>query len=117
MTEETGQGIYDEVMDLRQQFHEFRKWILGGALAMTVSLIGQAAIVAWKASDVTSQVEHNEQSIAKNSELANRINEEQLRRTAQVNAIGEIRADMSSMRQLMQDVRDDVLRLKAKEKP
>jgi len=121
MTEETGQGIHNEINDLRQQFEEFRKWIIGGALAMTFSLIGQAAIVAWNASSVTTQVEHNRITISEAKILSERINEEQIRRASQLNSIGEIRADIradiSSMRQLMQEVRDDVVRLKAKGNP
>ena len=121
MTEETGQGIHDELNDLRHQFEDFRKWIIGGALAMTFSLIGQAAIVAWNASSVTTQVEHNRITISEAKSLSERINEEQIRLASQLNSIGEIRADIradiSSMRQLMQEVRDDVLRLKAKENP
>jgi hypothetical protein len=114
MTEETGLGIYSELNDLRDQFRDFRKWIIGGAFGMIVALVGQSAVVAWKASDVNTQVHTNAKSIAETKALAERTNEEQIRRSVQFEALKEIKEDMAAMRVMMQAVRDDVVRLQTK---
>jgi len=117
MTEEIGHGIREEVGDLRDQFRAFRNWIVGGALAMTIALIGQSAVIAWKASDISSLAMHNERHITETRKIADRNNDEIQRRAAAINQVSEIRSDIAALRDLMQDVRDDVVRLKAKEKP
>ena len=63
MTDATGREIHEEINDLRGQFREFRKIIIGGAIAMVLSMATQAGIVAWNASEVHSQVRQNQKEI------------------------------------------------------
>ena len=115
MTEEVGHGIREEVGDLRDQFRAFRNWIISGALAMTIALIGQSAVIAWKASDIASLATHNERRITEARQIADRNNDEIQRRAAAINQVGEIRSDIAALRDLMQSVREDVLRLKVRD--
>ncbi len=115
MTEETGQGIHQELQDLREQFRQFRNWLISGVITSIIAFSGQAVVVAWKAADITSQVGENKESGDETRSLVDRINEEQLRRTSSVDRVGEIQSDLKLMNQLMLSVRDDVVRMQAKE--
>lgn len=110
MTEETGQGIHAEMEDLRKEFRDFRKWIISGLVAFIL----QGGYILWNAGKVEQRVTNVEKSVTKHEEILSDVHEEQLRRSSLYSSVSEMQSDLKLVRSLLQDVRDDVVLLKAK---
>lgn len=100
--------------ELREELDRFRTAILRGALAMAIALGGNIIGAVWHASALTYQANQNENRSVKNEQRLTMVADEQLRRTDNVKAVSEMKLEMKSLRELLQQVRDDVVIIKAR---
>lgn len=99
--------------ELREELDRFRSIILRGAIAMAIALAGNIVGAVWHASALTAKVEQNEVRSVKNEERLSMVSDEQLRRTDNVKAVAEVKIELKSVKDMLQQVRDDVLIIKA----
>lgn len=103
--------------ELRAELDRFRSVIMKGTLAMAVALGGNIVGAVWHASALTAQVEQNESRSTKNEQRLTIVADEQLRRTDSVKTVSEMKLEIKSVREMLQQVRDDVLIIKSQKYP
>lgn len=107
--------------DINAKVNRQKQSLMWSTILVLAALVGHAFVAgglyAEMKHNIESNTEHakgNTDLIKSNSEGIKSIADEQLRRTQNVSAVSELKAEMKSMRELLQDVRDDVLLLKAR---
>lgn len=108
MSEETGREIKAEIDDLNSRFRKFTN----GFIAALIAAIGHACFITWHWSAAWTRLETVEKAQATQQEKVSAVHDEQQRRTSLYNSISDIKSELTSLRGIMQGIRDDVLIIK-----
>lgn len=115
MSQEFQEEIRTALSELENQVTKQKTASLRSLIVVLFGLVGHAFVAGGMWSGITHDTDSNRRLSEANANAVKVVADEQLRRTRNVDAVSEMKIDMKSLRQLMQEVRDDVILLKAKE--
>lgn len=107
--------------DIITKVNRQKQSLMSSTILVLAALVGHAFVAGGMYSgmkhDIEANTEHtstNAEAIKANAQATKVVADEQLRQTQNVSAVSDLKAEIKTMRELLQAVRDDVLLLKAR---
>lgn len=89
--------------------------LMAWAITFLLGLVVHAFWFGGEWISVTKDVNANAKAVESNAAALKIVADEQLRRTRNIDAVNDIKVELTHLREMMQQVRDDVIILKAKQ--
>ena len=112
MTVDFQDELRKEFRALEERMTKQRVAIFRTAVVVLIGLVAHAFVAGGMWADLSGDVERNAEQGQANAEALKIVADEQLRRTQNVSAVGELKIELKAVREIIQSVRDDVLIMK-----